>query len=141
MAADGGHRLVDTPDDLKYAETHEWVRTEDEGMAVLGITDYAQDALTDVVFVELPEVGAEFDAGDVFGAVESVKSVSELYAPVSGKVVEVNSALEDEPEKINDDPYGDGWLIKLEMSDASEVDKLMGAAAYNRQTKGDDEEE
>lgn len=130
--------MVDTPDELAYSESHEWVRTED-GVAVVGITDYAQDSLTDVVFVELPSVGDELDAGDVFGAVESVKSVSELYAPVSGKVVDVNGSLEDEPERINEDPYGDGWMIKLKMADASELDALLDAAAYTRQTQGDDE--
>lgn len=131
--------MVDTPEDLAYTESHEWVRAED-AVAVVGITDYAQDSLTDVVFVELPAVGDTLDAGDVFGAVESVKSVSELYAPVSGKVVEVNAVLEDEPERINDDPYGDGWLIKIEMSDPSELDGLLDAKAYLRQTQGDEEE-
>lgn len=137
MAAVEEVHVVDTPEHLVYAESHEWVRAED-GVAVVGITDYAQDSLTDVVFVELPSVGDVLDAGDVFGAVESVKSVSELYAPVAGKVVEVNTSLEDEPEKINDDPYGDGWMIKVEMRDASELETLLDAAAYAAQTQGDD---
>lgn len=116
------------PEDLQYTRSHEWVRTDD-GVATVGITDHAQEELGDVVFVELPEAGATFEAGDSFGAVESVKAVSDLYAPVGGEVVEVNSALEDAPEKINEDPYGDGWILKLQVSD---VGDLLSAADYEK---------
>ncbi|HKH76894.1 MAG TPA: glycine cleavage system protein GcvH [Rubrobacteraceae bacterium] len=103
---------MSVPDELQYTRSHEWVRREGE-TATVGITDHAQDELGDVVFVELPEVGATFDAGEAFGAVESVKAVSDLYAPVGGEVLKVNGALEEAPEKINEDPYGDGWILKL----------------------------
>ena len=112
------------PEDLQYTKSHEWVRVEG-GVATVGITEHAQDELGDVVFVELPEQGATLAAGDPFGAVESVKAVSDLYAPVGGEVVEVNGALEDSPEKINEDPYGEGWILKLQISD--EGDLLSGA--------------
>jgi glycine cleavage system H protein len=107
---------LNIPDDLQYTQSHEWVRIEGE-TATIGITDHAQDELGDVVFVELPGEGDTFDAGESFGTVESVKAVSDLYAPVSGEVVEVNSALEDAPENINEDPYGEGWIVKLRSSD------------------------
>ncbi len=103
---------MSVPEDLKYTKSHEWVRTEGD-TATVGITEHAQDELGDVVFVELPETGTTLEAGDTFGAVESVKAVSDLYAPVGGEVVEVNEALNDAPEKINEDPYGDGWILKL----------------------------
>ena len=103
------------PQDLQYTRSHEWVRTEGD-TATVGISDHAQDELGDVVFVELPDEGATFDAGESFGTVESVKAVSDLYTPVGGEVVEVNSSLEDAPEKINDDPYGEGWIVKLRTS-------------------------
>ena len=115
-------------EELQYTRSHEWVRREGE-IATVGITDHAQDELGDVVFVELPEVGAAFDAGDSFGAVESVKAVSDLYAPVGGEVVEVNSALEDAPEKINEDPYGDGWILKLRASGKGD---LLSAQEYEQ---------
>jgi glycine cleavage system H protein len=108
------------PDDLQYTKSHEWVRMED-GTATIGITDHAQEELGDVVFVELPEEGATIEAGDSFGTVESVKAVSDLYTPVGGEVVEVNSSLEDSPEKINDDPYGEGWIVKLSTSEAADL--------------------
>ena len=108
------------PDDLQYTESHEWVRVEGE-TATIGITDHAQEELGDVVFVELPEVGSTIDAGDSFGTVESVKAVSDLYTPVGGEVVEVNSSLEDAPEKINDDPYGEGWIVKLRTSEEADL--------------------
>ena len=108
------------PEELKYTRSHEWVRLED-GVATVGITEHAQDELGDVVFVELPEQGAELAAGDSFGAVESVKAVSDLYAPVGGEVVEVNGSLEDSPEKINEDPYGEGWILKLRISDEPDL--------------------
>jgi glycine cleavage system H protein len=106
---------LSVPGDLQYTKSHEWVRTEGD-TATIGITDHAQDELGDVVFVELPDEGATFDAGESFGTVESVKAVSDLYAPVGGEVVEVNSALNDAPEKINEDPYGEGWIVKLRTS-------------------------
>jgi glycine cleavage system H protein len=108
------------PDDLQYTRSHEWVRKEGD-TATIGITDHAQDELGDVVFVELPEVGAAFDAGGSFGTVESVKAVSDIYTPVGGEVVEVNSSLEDAPEKINDDPYGEGWIVKLRTSEEPDL--------------------
>ena len=108
------------PDDLQYTKSHEWVRMED-GTATIGITDHAQEELGDVVFVELPEEGATIEAGDSFGTVESVKAVSDLYTPVGGEVVEVNFSLEDSPEKINDDPYGEGWIVKLSTSEAADL--------------------
>ncbi|HVL47821.1 MAG TPA: glycine cleavage system protein GcvH [Candidatus Thermoplasmatota archaeon] len=119
------------PEHLRYTAEHEWVRVEGK-VATLGITDYAQDALTDVVFVELPDVGESFKHGDSMGVVESTKSVSDIYAPVSGKIVEVNTALEDKPELLNDDPYGEGWFAKIEMSDPSEAGKLLDAAGYRK---------
>ena len=119
---------MSVPEELQYTRSHEWVRREGE-TATVGITDHAQDELGDVVFVELPEVGATFDAGEAFGAVESVKAVSDLYAPVGGEVVEVNSALEEAPEKINEDPYGDGWILKLR---ASGEGNLLTAQEYEQ---------
>ena len=119
---------MSVPGDLQYTKSHEWVRVED-GVATVGITDHAQDELGDVVFVELPDRGATLAAGDSFGAVESVKAVSDLYAPVGGEVVEVNGALEDSPEKINEDPYGEGWILKLQISDEG---NLLSAADYDK---------
>lgn len=115
------------PEDLKYAKTHEWARIEGE-TATVGITEHAAEELGDVVFVEMPEVGATFEAGESFGTVESVKAVSDLYAPVSGEVVEFNKELEDSPEKINEDAYGAGWIVKLKTSDSG--DELLSAAEY-----------
>ncbi|CCW34259.1 glycine cleavage system H protein [Chthonomonas calidirosea] len=117
------------PEDLKYSKTHEWVRVEN-GIAVIGITDHAQSELGDVVYLSLPEVGRILKYDEPFGEVESVKAVSELYSPVSGEVVEVNTAIIDSTEVINEDPFGRGWLIKVEMSDPSELDRLMDASAY-----------
>jgi glycine cleavage system H protein len=119
---------VSVPEELQYTRSHEWVRTEGD-TATVGITDYAQDELGDIVFVELPEEGATFGAGDSFGTVESVKAVSDIYAPVGGEVVEVNEALNDSPEKINEDPYGDGWIIKLRVSDEG---NLLSASDYEQ---------
>jgi glycine cleavage system H protein len=119
---------VSVPEELQYTRSHEWVRTEGD-TATIGITDHAQGELGDIVFVELPEEGATFDAGDSFGTVESVKAVSDLYAPVGGEVVEVNEALEESPEKINEDPYGDGWIIKLSVSDEGD---LLSASDYEQ---------
>ena len=119
---------MSVPGDLQYTKSHEWVRMED-GVATVGITDHAQDELGDVVFVELPETGATLAPGDSFGAVESVKAVSDLYAPVGGEVVEVNGTLEESPEKINEDPYGEGWILKLQISDEGD---LLSAADYEK---------
>ena len=111
---------MNIPEDLQYTESHEWVRIDGD-TATIGITDHAQDELGDVVFIEMPDEGATFEAGDSFGTVESVKAVSDLYTPVGGEVVEVNSALEDAPENINDDPYGEGWIIKLRTSGEADL--------------------
>jgi glycine cleavage system H protein len=124
----GGESVVSVPQELQYTRSHEWVRTEGD-TATVGITDHAQDELGDIVYVELPEAGATFDAGDSFGTVESVKAVSDLYAPVGGEVVEVNEALGDNPEKINEDPYGEGWIIKLRVSDEGD---LLSASDYEQ---------
>lgn len=117
------------PEDLKYSEDHEWVRVEGN-IATIGITDFAQDALGDVVFVELPDVGATAAIGDAVSEVESTKSVSDIIAPVGGTVTEVNSALDDDPTALNSDPYGAGWIFKVEMGDTGSLDSLMDAAAY-----------
>ena len=119
---------MSVPGELQYLKSHEWVRREGE-TATVGITDHAQDELGDVVFVELPEKGATFGAGEAFGTVESVKAVSDLYAPVGGEVVEVNEALEAAPEKINEDPYGDGWMVKLRASGEGD---LLSAEEYEQ---------
>lgn len=117
--------------DLKYSKEHEWVRVEGN-KAVIGITDFAQDSLGDIVFVELPSVGENLEAEDTFGVVESVKTASDLYAPISGKVVEVNEALADAPEVVNQEPYGQGWMIVVEISDASQLANLMDAEQYQK---------
>lgn len=120
--------MSNVPDDLRYTRKHEWARIAGNTVTV-GITDHAQNELTDIVYVELPEVGAEFQAGDELAVVESVKSTSDIFAPVSGKVVEVNSALEDAPEVINSDPYGEGWLVKMECADTGS-EHLISAEEY-----------
>jgi glycine cleavage system H protein len=119
---------LSVPEELQYTKSHEWVRTEGD-TATIGITDHAQDELGDIVFVELPEEGATFDAGDSFGSVESVKAVSDLYTPVGGEVVEVNEALSDSPEKINEDPYGEGWIFKIRVSGEGD---LLSASDYEQ---------
>ncbi|HJU58004.1 MAG TPA: glycine cleavage system protein GcvH [Actinomycetota bacterium] len=121
---------MEFPDDLRYTKEHEWVRDEGSGRARVGITDYAQDALGDVVYVDVPETGTEVTAGRPFSEVESTKSVSDVYAPVSGTVVERNPGLDDRPERINEQPYGDGWLVVLEMREPGELEGLMDAGAY-----------
>lgn len=123
------------PDDLRYSSDHEWVRLED-GRARVGITDYAQDALGDVVFVDLPEVGATVAAGEGISEVESTKSVSDIYAPVAGTIAEVNGDLADNPERLNEDPYGEGWIFVLSVDDPSSVDGLLDAAAYRALVEG-----
>ena len=121
------------PDDLSYSKEHEWVRV-DGSRATIGITSFAADELGDIVFVELPEPGASLSQFGTFGVVESVKAVSDLYAPVSGEVVEVNEALRDAPELLNSDPFGEGWIAKVELADPAELDNLMDAAAYAAET-------
>ena len=118
------------PTDRRYSKEHEWVLVEGD-TAKMGITDFAQGELGDIVYVELPEPGKEFKAGDVMGTIESVKAVSEIYAPVSGTVTEVNSALDDDPMIINRDCYGDGWMLKVELSDEKEIEQLLDAGGYN----------
>lgn len=120
---------MNLPDDLLYSKEHEWVKVKGD-TALIGITDFAQSELGDIVFVELPEVGAEITANEPFGSVESVKTVSELYAPINGKVIAVNEALSDSPEDINDSPYEDGWMIEVEIADKSDLDKLLTAEQY-----------
>ena len=122
---------MNVPEDLRYSSDHEWVG-HDGDVARVGVTDYAQDALGDVVFVQVPTVGAEVSAGDTFGEVESTKSVSDVYAPVSGTVVEVNEALADAPQLLNEDPYGEGWICAIRMSDAGQLDDLLDAEAYRK---------
>ncbi len=122
------------PDDLKYTKEHEWLK-EDGNTVTVGITDYAQGELGDVVFVELPADGTEVKAMETFGTIEAVKAVSDLFAPVSGKIVEKNQILDDDPMTINRDPYGDGWMVKIEMSDKSELDNLLSAEDYKKQVE------
>ncbi|MCG6947656.1 MAG: glycine cleavage system protein GcvH [Acidobacteria bacterium] len=124
------------PEELKYARTHEWARAEGESV-VMGISHYAQDQLGEVVYVELPEVGNGFDAGDELGTLESVKAVAEFLSPVAGEVIEVNERLEDEPNLVNDDPYGDGWLVKL--SGSIDDDNLLDATAYQELLEQEDD--
>jgi glycine cleavage system H protein len=133
---DHGGIILSIPKDLRYSKEHEWAKVEGDKVRV-GITDFAQSELGDIVFVELPEVGAEVNTGEPFGSVESVKTVSELYAPISGKVVEINSDLEDSPELVNESSYEKAWMIVIEPSDASELDQLMTAEQYEEMTKED----
>jgi glycine cleavage system H protein len=123
------------PDELKYAQSHEWVRL-DGGTVKIGITDYAQDQLGDIVFVELPQTGTVFEKGEEFGTVESVKAVSELYIPISGEITAVNTSLEDSPELVNNDPYNNGWMLELSPSDPAEMDTLLSNDAYLETLKG-----
>jgi glycine cleavage system H protein len=126
---------VQLPDDLRYSTDHEWARVEGSTVRI-GITDYAQDALGDVVFVQLPTVGTVVQAGDSFGEVESTKSVSDIFAPVTGTVVAVNEALVDAPQALNEDPYGAGWVCEIEVTDPASIDTLMDAVAYRSLTEG-----
>lgn len=119
------------PDNVKYTKEHEWIRMEDEFIGACGITDHAQEMLTDIVFVELPNVNTEVSKGEQVAIVESVKAVSDVYSPVSGRIVEVNSALEDSPELINSDPYGEGWIFKIELKHPNELDELMSDTTYS----------
>lgn len=129
---------MSVPADLLYSEEHEWVKQEGDKVRI-GITDFAQDELGDIVFVELPEVGDELELDEPFGSVESVKTVSELYAPLSGKIVEVNEDLEDSPEFVNDSPYDKAWMVVVEPSDESELDRLLTAEQYNAVTDQDED--
>ncbi|MFV8781213.1 glycine cleavage system protein GcvH [Microbulbifer sp. SA54] len=123
--------------ELKYASSHEWARLEEDGTVTVGISDHAQDALGDVVYVETPEVGATLSAGEEAGVVESVKAASDIYSPISGEVVAVNEALADEPETVNSSPYDDGWFFRIKPSDESELDKLLDADAYKAESEED----
>lgn len=123
---------MSVPEELHYTEEHEWVDTRDSGSVRIGITEYAQEQLGDVVFVDMPDVGKELSAGEVFGEVESTKSVSELFAPVAGEVVAINEAVSGSPDLINDDPYGAGWLIEITPADSASMDGLLDAEAYQR---------
>ncbi|MFW1678087.1 glycine cleavage system protein GcvH [Pontibacter sp. JAM-7] len=129
--------MSNIPSELKYVASHEWVRVEGDGTVTVGITDHAQDLLGDVVFVESPEVGAEIAAGEEAGVVESVKAASDIYAPIAGEVVAVNEALEDSPELVNSDPYGDGWFFKLKLTDADELVELLDAEGYAEHCESD----
>ena len=120
---------MNTPTNLKYSRDHEWVRLEGE-FAYVGITDFAQSELGEIVFIEIETVGETLDAGEIFGSVEAVKTVSELLMPVTGEILEFNSKLEDAPELVNDDPYGEGWMVKIALSDASQLEDLLDAEAY-----------
>ncbi len=127
---------MNVPSDLRYSSDHEWIRSTSDTTAVVGITDYAQDALGDVVFVDLPEVGSTVTVGDSIGEIESTKSVSDVYSPLTGTVTEINSDLVDAPEKVNADPYGEGWMFTVTFSDASALEGLMDAAAYTELSEG-----
>ncbi len=118
------------PENCRYTKDHEWVSVQD-GVGTVGITEHAQEELGDIVFVELPELGQKFKAGEAIGSIESVKAVSELFSPVSGTILEVNESLEDQPEQVNQDPYGAGWMVKFKLADPAEMDELMDAAAYS----------
>ena len=126
------HTMSDIPTDLKYASSHEWIRVEGD-TAVVGISDHAQQELTDLAFIELPEVGAALSMGDACGVVESVKTASDIYAPVSGEVTEINDALESEPGTVNEDPYGDGWFYRIRLSNVDEVEDLLSPEDYAEQ--------
>jgi glycine cleavage system H protein len=130
--------MSNIPSDLKYTQSHEWVRDEGDGTVTIGITDHAQELLGDLVFVELPEVGSELDAGDECAVVESVKAASDVYSPLGGEVVEVNEQLGDAPETINTEAYGDGWIFKLKLTDAGELEGLMDADAYTEHCENEE---
>lgn len=123
------------PEDLKYTKEHEWIRDNGDGTITIGITDFAQSELGDIVFVEIEPEGTELDEGDVFGTVEAVKTVSELFSPVNGEILEVNEELEDDPELVNTDPYGSGWMVKVSCPDASQLDEYLSAEAYKEITE------
>ena len=122
--------MSQVPENLRYTKDHEWIRLEDDGSCLVGITDHAQESLGDVTFVELPSPGDSFDAEAVFGVVESVKAASDLYMPVSGKILEVNESLLDQPEKVNADPYGEGWMVRIHAEDSASLAQLLGPEQY-----------
>ena len=128
--------MSNIPDDLRYTTDHEYVKGAGSGVVTIGITDFAQGELGDVVYVELPKVGASFKAHDVFGTIEAVKAVSELFSPLAGEIVEVNSRLDAEPNLVNSDPFGDGWMVRMRATDAAAVDALMDATAYKSHVGG-----
>ena len=130
--------MANVPEDLHYSKDHEWVRVDGD-QAIIGITDYAQNSLGDVVYVELPKAEDEFAANEAFGSVESVKAVSEVFTPIAGTIVKINESLADEPESVNSDPYGSGWMIQIKMSNPGEVDSLLTAAEYEDFTKAESE--
>lgn len=130
--------MSQTLSELKYASSHEWARLEEDGTVTVGISDHAQEALGDVVFVELPEVGMVLAAGDNSGVVESVKAASDIYAPIGGEVIEINGQLEDEPEVVNSDPYHDGWFFKLQPADIDELEALLSPESYQQQCDDED---
>ena len=130
--------MANVPEDLHYSKDHEWIRVDGKE-AIIGITDYAQNSLGDVVYVELPKAGDAFSASESFGSVESVKAVSEVFTPVSGMIASINESLADSPESVNSDPYGQGWMIRVAMSNPSEVDSLLTAAEYEDFTKAESE--
>jgi glycine cleavage system H protein len=124
--------MSNIPTDLRYAKSHEWVRRESDGTATIGITDYAQNSLGDITYVQLPKAGATLKAGETFGVVESVKAASDLYAPISGTVIAVNAALESAPETVNRAPYAEGWMMKVKPAEAAAIDRLLDAPAYGK---------
>ncbi len=130
--------MSEIPTDLKYVSSHEWARLEEDGSVTVGISDHAQEALGDVVYVEHPEVGSQVSAQQEAGVVESVKAASDIYAPIAGSVVAVNEALEDTPELVNQDPYGDGWFFRIEPDDASDLEELLDAEAYAEVCEADE---
>jgi len=131
--------MSDLPGELLYLPSHEWLRIEDDGTAYVGITDHAQAAMGDLVYVEMPEVGADIAANEEAGVVESVKAASDIYAPVSGSIVAINNVLEDAPETVNTDPYGEGWMFKIKLADKSELSELMSPTEYQAQIDAEDE--
>ena len=131
--------MANVPEDLHYSKDHEWIRVEGD-IGTIGITDHAQHSLGDVVYVELPKTGETFAAHESFGSVESVKAVSEIFTPVGGEITEINDSLQDEPEKVNSDPYGDAWMIRIRMSNPGEVDSLLNAVEYEDFTKAEETE-
>ncbi|WP_110716328.1 glycine cleavage system protein GcvH [Salinicola acroporae] len=133
--------MSDIPNNLLYTDSHEWVLDNGDGTVTVGITDHAQEALGDVVFVELPDPGRELDAGDEFGVIESVKAASDLYSPLAGEIVEVNESLEDAPETVNDSPYGDGWILKLQLADQGDLESLMSADAYRELVAAEEDQD
>ena len=129
--------MSEIPSDLRYAQSHEWCRLEDDGSVTVGISDHAQEQLGDLVFVEVPEVGTHLDAGDAFAVVESVKAASDVYSPIAGEVIAVNETLADAPEQVNSDPYGEGWLMRLQPDDSTRIEELLDADAYGVVVQGE----